>query len=130
VLPFTPLPQVPPKALTPVAALIPRPIPPTGFTSLTGTAPLAVRVVEEEKQDEEAVENARANFSAYHPDDAPNPILPAAAVLLIVIALSGGGVGIWRRLRPRGAAAFARSEVRNDHDRDRRRRSPPRRRYR
>jgi hypothetical protein len=117
VLPFAPATAPSARALFPVSTLTPRPTPPTGFSSVAVTSPVPGRVVEEEREEEEAVESARANFTAYHPDAPPDPILPAVAIILLVLAIGGSGAGIRRRYRPRGTVAFARAEVRRDHDR-------------
>jgi hypothetical protein len=94
-----------------VGSLAARPIPPTGFGSVAVGVPLAVRVVEEERKEEEAVESARSNFAIYRPDDYGIGV-SAVVVLLLVLAAGVGGAEIRRRRRPRGGVAFARVEVR------------------
>jgi hypothetical protein len=109
--PFAAIAAAPPKILLPAANIIARPIPPSGFAGVTVAAPIAVRVVEEKREEEEAVESARNAFAAYHPDDGHSLLLPGIAVVVLVLAAGVGGAGL-RRRRPRGAAAYARTEVR------------------
>ena len=74
-------------------------------------APLAVRVVEEEKKEEEAVESARNNFAVYRPDQPSNVAAPLA-VLLLALAAGAGFAGL-RKRHVRGGAALARTEIRS-----------------
>jgi hypothetical protein len=102
---------VPPKVLLPVPGIAARPTPPTGFSSVPVTSALTARVVEEERQEEEAVERARSQFSAYHPDDGGN-FVPGIALVIVVLAAAVAGAGLRGRPRRRGAAALARAELR------------------
>jgi hypothetical protein len=104
---------VPPQLILPVATFTARPIPPIGFGTVPAIAPLPVRVVEEQKDEEEAVEHAQSNFAAYHPPGS-SPVVPGIALLVLVLAAGAAGAGLRNRRRPRGGAAFARSEVRRD----------------
>jgi hypothetical protein len=97
----------PPVALAAVPVLLPpsvaRPLPPSGALFGQAVAP------KEEQEDEEAVENARANMAAYSPDEGNVP--PVLLLALIVLA-AGAGTGIRRvsrSRRARQAPAFARS---------------------
>jgi hypothetical protein len=101
---------VPPKVLLPVPGIAARPLPPTGISSVPVTSALTARVVEEEREEEEAVERARSQFAAYHPDDA-GPLIPGIGLLIVVLAGAAAGAGIRGRTRRRGAAAYARTEV-------------------
>ncbi len=101
----------PPKLLLPLASVAARPIPPTGFGSVPVASPIPVRILQEEKKEEEAVESAQNNFTAYHPDQPSNLTGPGLALLLVVMAAGGGAAGL-RRRGVRGAAAYARTEVR------------------
>jgi hypothetical protein len=68
-------------------------------------------VVEEEKQEEEAVESARNSFALYHPDH-PNNVTAPLAVLLLALAAGAGLAGL-RKRHVRGGAALARTEIRS-----------------
>jgi hypothetical protein len=72
--------------------------------------------VQEEKEDEEAVENARNNFSAYRADDGDNNLITGIAVLIVVLAAGTAGAGLRGRPRRGGAVAYARSEIRRGRD--------------
>jgi hypothetical protein len=87
----------------------PNPIPPGGVSAVPAVT------VQEEKEDEEAVERARNNFSAYRPNDGGN-LTTEIAMLIIVLAAGAAGAGLKARPRRRGAAAYARSEVRRGRD--------------
>jgi hypothetical protein len=84
-LAVSPLPPPPPT---------PRPTPPSGTAPVFGQA-LAPK---EEQEDEEAVENARANMALYSPDD---PMLPPAMLVGLILVAAGAGVGINRARRSR-----------------------------
>jgi hypothetical protein len=84
-LAVAPLPPPPP---------VPRPTPPSGTAPIFGQA-LAPK---EEREDEEAVESARANMALYTPDD---PMLPQALLLGLILIAAGAGVGICRAGRSR-----------------------------
>jgi hypothetical protein len=112
-LPFVPVAASFPRALFPVTTLTPRPTPPTGFTAVVAASPVAGRVTEEERDEEHATESASA-FAAYHPA-APNQVLPAAVVIVLLLALGCSGARFRRRGRPRGGAAFARLDAYSDH---------------
>jgi len=97
--------------ILPVSAFTVRPLPPIGFGAVPAAVPLSVRVVEEQKEEEEAIETQQS-FASYHPDD-PGPFVPGVALLVLILAAGVGGTGL-RRRRPRGGAAYARAEVRRE----------------
>jgi len=113
----TPLAPAPfaPRVIVPVATFTARPLPPIGFGSVPAAVPLSVRVPQEEKKEEEAVETQQS-FAAYHPDD-PGPLLPGLALLILALGAGTGGVALGSRRKPRGGPSFARSEVRRTRDR-------------
>jgi Transglycosylase SLT domain len=95
-------------AILPPPPVLARPIPPSGAAtvSVPAVAP------KEEEEDEEAVENARANMSAYRPADEHR--LPALSLLALIVLAAGAGTGIRRRgrgRRTRGVPAFARAQA-------------------
>ncbi len=97
----------PPVALLvvplPPPPTVARPVPPSGAIFGQAVAP------KEEQEDEEAVENARANMAAYSPED---PRLPAVGVLALIVLAAGAGTGIRRRgrgWRTRPAPVLARA---------------------
>jgi hypothetical protein len=106
--PVSATPTPPARAVFPVSPPTPRPTPPSGFTSVV----TPVEVVQEEKEEEEAVETSQA-FSAYHPS-APNPIVPGVVVIVLVLATAGGGARLRRRYRPGRRPALARTDWRSD----------------
>ncbi len=90
----------------PPPPVLARPIPPSGAAtvSVPAVAP------KEEEEDEEAVENARANMAAYSPED---PHLPPYALLALLVIAAGAGTGIRRSnrgRRTRRAPALARAQ--------------------
>ncbi len=89
----------------PPPPVLARPIPPSGAAtvSVPAVAP------KEEQEDEEAVENARANMSLYLPEDTHMP--PGSLLALLVLA-AGAGTVIRRMRRGRdgqGIPAYARA---------------------
>ena len=104
---------VPPRVILPIATFTARPIPPIGFGTVAAIAPLSVRVVEEQREDEEAVETARSAFAVYNPNDS-GPLVPGIGMMVLVVVLAGAGTGAALRLRRRhrGGAAFARADTR------------------
>jgi hypothetical protein len=94
----------------PVAALlaVPFPPPPTPArpTPPSGTAPVFGQALapKEEQEDEEAVESARANMSAYVPDQ---PHLPPGTLLALIVIAAGAGVTI-RRSRQSRRSGYSR----------------------
>ena len=82
-------------AILPPPPILARPIPPSGAATVSVPAVAA----KEEQEDEEAVENARANMSAYHADDQH---LPAVSLLALIVLAAGAGTGIRRTGRRRG----------------------------
>ena len=101
----------PPRILVPVAPPAVRPLPPTGFGTVPSGVPLSARAVEREKKKEEAVESARNDFAVYRPDDG-SVTVTGVALLLLVVAGGLSGAQLRRRSRPRGAAAYVRTDVR------------------
>lgn len=106
---FRPLLAAPLLALVlPPPPVLARPIPPSGAAtvSVPAVAP------KEEEEDEEAVENARANMSLYVPED---PLLPPYAPLALLVIAAGAGTGIRRSRRrdrrTRGIPALARTRA-------------------
>jgi hypothetical protein len=105
---FRPVPATPlVAAVLPPPPVLARPIPPSGAAtvSVPAVAP------KEEQEDEEAVENARANMVAYTPED---PYLPTGSLLALIVIAAGAGTGIRRASRgrrTRGAPAFARARA-------------------
>lgn len=97
-IPFLPRPSsvFAEPALLLTAAPAPAPPSPTGFSgvSVLVTQP----VVQEEKKEEHAVEEAQ-NFSVYQPDDR-FPVSPALVIAMAVLA-AGAGASLRRRSRPR-----------------------------
>jgi hypothetical protein len=80
---------------------------------VAAVAPLSVRVVEEQRDEEEAVEHARSNFVAYHPGN-ESPLVPALALLILALGAGAGAGALRVRRRPRGEAAYARIDVRRE----------------
>jgi hypothetical protein len=78
----------------PPPPVLARPIPPSGAATVSAfqVAP------KEEEEDEEAVENARANMAAYAPED---PHIPPYALLALLVIAAGAGVGMRRSSRGR-----------------------------
>jgi hypothetical protein len=105
---FRPLPAAALLVIVPPPPpVLARPIPPSGAAtvSVPAVAP------KEEQEDEEAVENARANMSLYVPEDRHLP--PYAPLALLVIA-AGAGTGLRRSRRDRrtrGIPALARTRA-------------------
>ena len=102
-----------PKLLLPVPSVAARPIPPSGFGSVPVASPIPVRILEEEKKEEEAVESAQNNFAAYRPEQPANIVGPGLAVVLLVLGAGGAAAGL-RRRGARGTVAYARAEIRRD----------------
>ena len=103
---------VPPRVILPIATFTARPIPPIGFGTVAAVAPLSVRVVEEQREDEEAVESARNAFAVYDPNDS-GPLVPGIGMMVLVVVLAAGaGTGMALRRRHRGGAALARIDTR------------------
>jgi hypothetical protein len=96
-----------------VTSITARPIPPTGYGTVAAAVPLSVRVVEEQRDEEEAIESARNAFTAYHPDDEGGHI-PGLAIVVLLLAAGTAFTMIRRGPRPRGGAAYARAEVRRE----------------
>jgi hypothetical protein len=85
-----------------------RPIPPSGTATIFSTAVAP----KEESEDEEAIESARANMAAYHPED---PHVPPFAILALLVIAAGAGTSIIRVGRSRrGRAAPALARARPD----------------
>ncbi len=92
-------------ALLPPPPVLARPIPPSGAATVSVPAVAA----KEEQEDEEAVENARANMAAYTPGES-HP--PAISLLALIVLAAGAGTGIrraGRRRRTRATPAFVRA---------------------
>jgi Transglycosylase SLT domain len=117
--PPTPAPPPPPFFFRPllsaplVAVVLPpppvlaRPIPPSGAATVSVPAVAA----KEEQEDEEAVENARANMAAYTPESLRAPVL---SLLALIVIAAGAGTGIRRMGRGRHRRwepAFARAQA-------------------
>jgi hypothetical protein len=105
---------VPPRVILPIATFTARPIPPIGFGAVAAVAPLSVRVAEEQRDEEEAVEHARNAFAVYDPND-PGPLVPGIGMMVLVVVLAAGagtGMALRLRRRHRGGAAFARAATR------------------
>jgi hypothetical protein len=102
------------QLILPIATFTPRPIPPIGFGTVPALAPLPARVPEEKREEEEAIET-QSSFAAYHPDDS-SPLVPGIAMIVLALAAGAGGAAL-RKRRPRGGAAFARSEIRQQRRR-------------
>ncbi len=91
----------------PPPPVLARPIPPSGAAtvSVPAVAP------KEEQEDEEAVENARANMAAYVPED---PHLPPGSLLALLVIAAGAGTVIRRARRGRDGQrtpAYARARA-------------------
>jgi hypothetical protein len=106
--PATVTPAPPPRAVFPVSPPAPRPTPPSGFSGVV----TPVQVVEEKREEEEAVETSQA-FAAYHPSS-PNPIIPGVVVMVLVLATASGGAKLRRRYRPGPGPALARTDWRSE----------------
>ena len=88
-VPLVAVPLLPPPVLA-------RPIPPSGTSPVSVTSPATAP--EEKREEEEAVESARANMAAYDPED---PMLPPVSLIALIVIAAGAGAGIRRAGRSR-----------------------------
>jgi soluble lytic murein transglycosylase-like protein len=102
---FSPPPTVPLlAAVLPPPPVLARPTPPSGTSPVTVVSPATAP--KEEREDEEAIESARANMAAYIPED---PFLPPRSLLALIVIAAGAGAGIRRSSkgrRRRGVPAY------------------------
>ncbi|HEV3071635.1 MAG TPA: lytic murein transglycosylase [Solirubrobacteraceae bacterium] len=105
---FRPLVAVPLiAAVLPPPPVLARPIPPSGAAtvSVPAVAP------KEEQEDEEAVENARANMAVYTPEESRPPALSLLALLVLAAAVGTGLRRAGRGPHLRGVPAFAQARA-------------------